>query len=247
MVRIPKWMAQACLVAIACISTHADATVALELGEVDNYVRAGNSTNSDTVIGYRFQVNTDISVSALGLFDSVNNGSGFQYAHTVGLWDDNGTLLRSALINQGPCVSQDLFCYSDISAITLTAGSWYRVAASYIAGLVNGTTNTDLYAAIFLPVEDTNVLFDTALTVDTTVNAWHQDRDASILDFPDRLNPWNLSGNPVFQVTANFLFSEAGPTTPSNNVPTPSILYLLGIGLLGMAVQTRSKKDKRGA
>jgi uncharacterized protein (TIGR03437 family) len=63
------------------------------------------SAGSDTrafVVGWKFQVNTAVSVSALAYLDAT--GAGLAEAHTVGIFNEGGTLLVSATVPAGPNV-----------------------------------------------------------------------------------------------------------------------------------------------
>ncbi len=79
-----------------------------------------------TTHGWRFTIESPIKVTALGLFDKGNNG--FQVAHPIGLWDEEGGLLGSAVVGPGsssPLI--DRFRYADLDAITLSPGQIYTV------------------------------------------------------------------------------------------------------------------------
>ena len=77
-------------------------------------------------------------VTDLGVFDS--GGNGLATSHEVGLWTDGGTLLASTTLAAGTGATLDgHFRYAAIGAITLTAGSIYRVGASDLA-------NGDVYS-----------------------------------------------------------------------------------------------------
>ena len=49
--------------------------------------------SQDHSLGYKFSVNSDIDVTALGFFDY--NNDGLAYSHEVGIWDAAATLLAS--------------------------------------------------------------------------------------------------------------------------------------------------------
>jgi hypothetical protein len=89
---------------------------------------AGPATNSSTV-GWQFQATgPNLTVDALGFFDSGGNGLG--NSHQVGLWDNNGNLLAQTTIPAGTTASLvGSYRYESIAPITLTAGSAYVMGA----------------------------------------------------------------------------------------------------------------------
>jgi uncharacterized protein (TIGR03437 family) len=63
---------------------------------------AGSDTRS-FVIGWKFQVSSPVTVSALAYLDST--GAGLAEAHTVGIFNEGGNLLVSATVPAGPNVT----------------------------------------------------------------------------------------------------------------------------------------------
>lgn len=102
----------------------------------------GVTTSTDTVyvntgtwtLGYSFQVNTAITVTALAVFDA--DADGLNVSHDVGIWNASGNLLASTTVAAG-AVDPILggYRYAAISGLPLTAGNIYYV------GAVNGMDN----------------------------------------------------------------------------------------------------------
>jgi len=82
------------------------------------------------VMGYRFRVDSEMSVAELGALDANGNGRLDNRGGTpVGLWTDNGTLLGQVTVPDGAAVEGG-FAYADLSSpVTLSPGQTYRVAA----------------------------------------------------------------------------------------------------------------------
>lgn len=78
-------------------------------------------------LGWSFDVTTTQTLVGLGLYDQ--DGDGFLSSHTVGLWDNQGTLLTSAVVaSADPLISG--FRFASISAFQLLAGQRYIVGAA---------------------------------------------------------------------------------------------------------------------
>lgn len=90
-------------------------------------------------IGFQFKANDNLSVTALGAYES-------NVPTNVGLWDEDGTLLASINVpSNGDLI--DGFRYADLgNSVSLTAGQNYRVGASVTSWLTvddpNGLVNT---------------------------------------------------------------------------------------------------------
>ena len=89
-------------------------------------------------VGWQFTVLNSISVTGLGWFDQ--NNDGLFMAHTVGIWNDAGTLLVSALVPQGVAAPLDgQFRTTSFAAVVLAPGT-------YSVGGQNFSTNTEILA-----------------------------------------------------------------------------------------------------
>lgn len=107
-----------------------------------------NQLNSDFSIGWRFQVNTNIAITSLGVYDE--NSDGLNSSHPVGLYNDAGILLASVTVPSGTAGTLvNNFRYANLgSTLYLTSGQIYRVAALH---LIAGGDN---YSGCFSPCGD---------------------------------------------------------------------------------------------
>ncbi|WP_306537308.1 PEP-CTERM sorting domain-containing protein [Geobacter sp.] len=81
--------------------------------------------------GFRFQANSPLQVTSLGIIDS--EGDGFVNTHEVGLWSDSGVLL--AMSSFTPTSSGTLrgyFRFKNITPVYLSSGDIFRLAASQV-------------------------------------------------------------------------------------------------------------------
>lgn len=83
--------------------------------------------------GFEFTVGpSDLSVQSLGVFDA--SGEGLSSAHSVGIWNAAKELIASVLVPEAGATEQNSFFYMPIPTLTLSAGSVYRIGASYSDG-----------------------------------------------------------------------------------------------------------------
>jgi len=169
----------------------------------------GDTTNSD-VVGWRFDTNTDIIVTDLGVYSGALNPDGLTSSHMVGIWDSNGNLLTSTTAGPGGTVVGD-WTYADTADITLTAGDRYTVGAGY--NLDDGDSYVSGPSSI-----------DLAPEINPTTNGVFPDESNLGFTFPGS-DSTNLG-----RFGPNFLFVP---------VPAPSALALLGLGGLVAARRRR--------
>ncbi len=155
------------------------------------------SVYSGYTFGSRFSVSEDCNVEQLGAYD--HNQDGLGAAYQVGLWNQSGTLLGQATVNNAsPLIGA--FRYSPITPVTLTPGSFY-----YIGVLTNGVDATTWDGPNF--TTDSRVTFG---------GAWYGN-GGSALAFPT-IN--YTSGPSMFG--ANVLLAAPVPTYPKITVEQPA-------------------------
>jgi hypothetical protein len=168
----------------------------------------------------------EISVSELGIW--ANGSTSLSHAHEVGLWTDGGTLLASVAIPAGGGVLSDGFVYLDITPVELTAGSEYRIGATYVS-----EDTTDKLVYDYLPLAAFS--FDPAIELDIAASTFNT--TGPTLDFPSTLGWYNI-GFPA-QQGMNF-----GPNFQFSAVPEPATLALLGVTFAAIGLARR--RSERG-
>ena len=164
-----------------------------------------------TTFGWQFTVNETIDITHIGLYD--NEGDGFEGAHTMGLWDDDGALVWTEIIQPGTSLPLiDQFRYIDLDPptadgkggpITVTPGHEYTLG---------------FYQAGFF-------LFDSMLTRFGEVPLIHD-----VINYPGHGVGNFTSG--LGQPTAALSNHAFGPNFMFEMVPAPPSLALLGLGLI---------------
>ena len=128
-IRLPIIILASCFLSIAVV-TEIEAQPIPALTSF-NITGSNPFTSLDYTMGWEFQVNNDISVTALGFFDV--GGNGLLTNHRVGIWTSSGTLLGSVTVTPTSSSSGGYF-YEDLSTpINLTAGNSYLIG-TYVYG-----------------------------------------------------------------------------------------------------------------
>jgi Domain of unknown function (DUF4082)/PEP-CTERM motif len=165
-------------------------------------------------LGFEFTVANTTSLTALGVYDSGQDG--LDSAAQVGVWDATGDLLLSATVPSGTDGTLDNdFRFVSVSSFTLTAGTDYVIGA-YLADGSASSLGTDQGGAGSV---DPNVI----IIEDSYTNS-------SSLSFPNASD--GHSGGAW--LGANFETGAAG-------VPEPAswALMICGFGLAGAALRHR--------
>ena len=120
-----------CLMAILAAALTARAQGSLEA--MQGYVSASGNLNAvysqisagtPMTLGWTFQPQTDINVTALGAFNDVLHNSGNL---EIGIWNSSGDLLTSSLVALTGTSSDSV--YQSVTPVMLTAGQTYYLGA----------------------------------------------------------------------------------------------------------------------
>ncbi len=80
------------------------------------------SNGTDWTLGWSFSVNSQIDVTALGVYDSGQDG--LTEDHAVGLWDASGNLLASTIVPAGGGTLDNYFVFEPINGVVLDPGNY---------------------------------------------------------------------------------------------------------------------------
>ena len=203
---------------VAMAASTVEAAQPLLLGG-NGSVRVGNGAT----IGYQFTIGaTNLQVTALGIWDGANDGSGsgadgLLVAHDVGLWSSGGTLIGSVTVPSGTAAFLDgEFRYVSLLApVQLTTGQIYSLGAYFPAGTPEPWRNNDASAAPTL-----NSHLDAGAGDPSGYNVGGALANLSVIDF----------GTPY-----------VGPNLQFEVVPESTSVILLGLGGL-LLWRRRTKK-----
>jgi hypothetical protein len=223
---VPLTLSAACaLLAFASLPAGAQ-TQALDSGNGRLSQTGGSNT-----LGWSFNLSgTNITVTQLGIFDSVISGgneNGLANSHQVGLWNSAGTLLTSTTIGAGltgtavvSSSGRGSYRYVDVTNVVLGPGTYY-LGASYTR------FETDQFLA-----STSSVTLASGLTFNQA-----QISVGNGFAFPSETSPPN--GNAFFG--PNFRFTPGGTVTVA---PEPGSLALLlpVMGTVGMVIRKRRNK-----
>lgn len=143
-----------------------------------------NDGNFNITFAMEFTPQADIQVTHLGVLDAGLDGPGLQSPHDLALWQNDGTLVASATVNQTDPITSE-FRYVPITPVTLTAGQTYVLGAYYPTNI-----NGDKLTASVNPTASAFV----------TMAAGTRYSIGPSLAFP-------TSTNPDFRIAANLLFN----------------------------------------
>lgn len=202
---------------------HAESAINLP----DPYTDPFTTNVQDQTLGWAFQVDAPITITALGLLDLEQDGLLFD--HEIGLWQEGDTNpLVTALIPSGDATSAlGYFRYVDTPEFTLDAGTVYLIGA-YYSGMLSNPFQRDYVNNIeegFSGVFGPGITFLGARTSSQGIAGLaYPDEDTYTADAPF-LGP-------------NFLYRAATPTA----VPEGSAGLLMPLGLLALAAMRRRQE-----
>lgn len=122
-----KNVAAALLVTVAGSATGQAVTGFTGGSQFGSYYGGSTDATGD-VVGFRFDVNTPIILSDIGVWNG--DADGLTSNHMVGLWDSAGNLLTSGTVSTGGDTVGD-WTYADVSDVTLNVGERYTLGALY--------------------------------------------------------------------------------------------------------------------
>jgi cysteine-rich repeat protein len=155
-----------------------------------------NGCGPNNLEGWEFQTTAAISVSALGVFDS--NDDGLQFAVPVGLYDASCALLASVTVPAGSAATlHDHYRYAAIAPLNLPSGQTFRIAA---------VMHCDDYTAAVQNLDD--VSLDAAVSYVRTRRIGFEDMLAC---------PTEMTSGNYFDFTPNF---QIGPPCGNGVIET---------------------------
>ena len=196
------------------VSNMAEATPAIS---VTNTTANSLGSGQTFTLGYQFTTNQPISVFALGVFDSGQDGLVDSYP--VAIWSSSGAEVASATVASGtsePLVAQ--FRYQSINSVTLSPGT-YQIGALY-------TTSDD---GVLYPGYTTG--FSTSVPINFLNNAYNY--GSTLAD------PTNTTSTLPSYIGPNFQFNSVP-------VPEPASLAVVGAGLIALATVRRRQGASTG-
>jgi Domain of unknown function (DUF4082) len=211
---------------VMCPWSPAAASTAMYTFNTPNFY--GNNYYLPQTLGDIFTPAENITVTSLGLFDYQDNGLG--EAHEVGIFNQSGALLASALVSAGtvsPLVGH--FRYAAIAPLALTAGQTYIVAALYhTASDVMGYANIGKVAGDpFIGLDG----FAARYAIGSTTMSFPT--GTILASAPFYIGPnFEFTVDPPPNSVSVALFGAGAADSP--NVPIPGSVWLLGSGLAGL-------------
>ncbi|MFG0326353.1 MAG: PEP-CTERM sorting domain-containing protein [Phycisphaerales bacterium JB037] len=207
-----KTTSKLALAAIAGLATVASAQTAITSYSGGTYFDVFYGASTGDAIGYRFTVNDNIVMNNVGMWNGTQSPADgvVSTSHAWGLWDSNGDLVTSGIIDPNNGFQQGDFFYSNVdSATALAPNVRYTLAVVYAAGDMDGYLSSV-----------SSITSDPM--IDISVGVFPASGDLG-LTFPAN----DSAGNPG-RLGPNFTFT-----------PAPGSLALLGLGGLAVTRRRR--------
>lgn len=204
------WSAFAIALLVATVPASA-ASLGVDFATTPSNYDEGNVWN----LGYEFQVNSAVTVTGLGGYNSPTGWGGTQ---EVGLWDADGNLIASAMVTNSDTAIGDWY-FASIAPVALVVGEDYIVGAqggSNFAGELPMNVNPDITY-----VEDQYFNFGEA----SPLTPLTEPTGTEDITSPSSAG-W-FGGNVEFG---------------SASAPEPGTDFLVAAGLLGLGLFRRTKK-----
>jgi MYXO-CTERM domain-containing protein len=195
-------------------------------GAID-FTSALSFHDSQLSLGFGFTTNKAISVTALGYYDEL--GDGFLTDHEVGIFDTDGNLLVSTLLQAGSSAPLDgHYRYNAVTPISLPAGASFVISSTtfgFADGWVSGNKDTQV----------TDFVVDPAINVASDAARYLYQGD-NVLRIPtNHFGGYTFYGGPNFQLELD----------ETSTAPEPSSVALALGGLAGLLLAARQRHTRR--
>ena len=220
-------MKKSCLLGAVCVIflMPINAVASLIASSADHI--SGNTTFPSTqskVAGWDFTVDSLITINALGVWDS--NQDGLSYDHDIAIYDNSGPLITSTTVSSGgSTLLVDKTRWVQIPEVELFPGVTYSIMASHMC--ISDANGGDSCALTFT--------FGPAVTYASGINHL-------LLFFSDNGNPLDLTAKDVQTLNNGYLGPNFAYLDEFAVAPVPPAVYLFGSGLLGLVGMARRKK-----
>jgi len=194
-------------------------------------VVVGNGGDRRT-LGWEFTVSSDITVTAVGVFDAGKDG--LAESHSVGLWTSAGAPLFVPVDVPGGTLGtlDGYFRYVSVTPTLLLAGETYVIGAAYTEG------DPQLDSVINYPPFGSVTAFTMASGLTFVRNRQGNNGFSTVALFPTD----SASVQPSY-FGPNFEFTDVSAGTTAAAVPEPATLVLFGSGL---AIVVARRRRNRG-
>jgi len=188
---------------------------------------SGNSLFPSTqskVAGWDFTVDNLITINALGIWDS--NQDGLAYDHDIAIYDNSSPLITSTTVSSGSsALLVDKTRWVQIPEVELLPGVTYSIMASHMC--ISDANGGDSCA--FTDVEGTTVTYASGI-------------NHLLLFFSDNGNPLDLTAKDGQTPDDGYLGPNFAYLDEFAVVPAPAAAWLFGSGLVGLIGMARRKK-----